>query len=353
MGLSFFVEEIQEQTNEAIRIANEYIEHANTLKDSVHTFLGAPLSGNAYDSAKNYFTAVYDPLSNALIVAAELLIEAHTNFLVRFQEIVGEGDIEEERLLEQIRQGKHLLQAYAEVLDKLNEPNQRLEQAYMRTQEAIRKLEERLDALYLFDSVSSMIFSEVEASLDDLVRGLTFLDTCEAWNPSSGTFDIMKLDLTWTRPVNEAWQKRQKKMDATKLAEALSNKSTKYKVEAVVDEVGHPSYFVYRNGRLSSRLTTELARLLAEFRLTKYQGRLDVSSIEGTRPVIVTVDDKQATISSIVSLSECLAIGYGEDTETGKPEQLLVRIEQGTVTEGLMTVSPGLSELLTGAKVSK
>lgn len=91
MGLSYFVGEVQAQSSAAVKLANEYIQHAGTLKDSVNHFLNAPLSSKTYDSAKNYFMAVYPPLSNALILAGESLSEAHTNYPAKYQEIVGGG----------------------------------------------------------------------------------------------------------------------------------------------------------------------------------------------------------------------------------------------------------------------
>lgn len=358
MGLSFFVGEIQAQTTEAIMLANEYIEHANALNDSINSFLYAPLSSKAYDSAKNYFEVVYQPITNALILAAESLITAHTDFLEKFHEIVGEGDIEEDRLHYQIQQGHHLLRSYSEVLDKLDESNQPLEQGYFRTQEAIRKLEERLESLYLFDSVSTVIFSEAEADLDNLERGLAFLDTDAAWKPSSGTFDIAALDLTWTQPVHDAWRQRQKRVDATILAETLSKKSKGYRVEATLDESGKPSYFVYKKGLLNSKLTSELAQLLAEFQLAKYQGVMNNdASLEQANPSIIsaplTIGDAQVMVNSSVSLGEDLAIGFGKNVETGEPVQLLIRIKQAEVSEALTTVSVGISELLTGVTISE
>lgn len=351
MGRSFFVGEIQEQASEAIRLADAYIEHASTLKDSIYSFLSAPLSGKAYDSAKKYFEAVYEPISNALILAAESMREAHTNFLEKFLEIVGEGDIEEDRLLDQIQKGQNLLRAYAEVLDKLGGANQLLEQGYMCTQEAIRKLEERLESLYLFDSISSVIFSEAEDNLAHLERGLAFLSEDESWNSSSGAFDIMKLDLTWTRPVDEAWVKRQKRVAAHAVADCLSKRHVDYSVEVTTDESSNASYFVYKNGKLNSKLTLELARLMAEFRLAE-QNQLTASFVGDVQPCITDepfrLNDEVFTINRLMKLGNSLAIGCGMNTETDEPAQVLVRTKDAKISELLTTASVEISELLTG-----
>ncbi|MGL4695436.1 T7SS effector LXG polymorphic toxin [Enterococcus larvae] len=356
MGLSFYVEEIQEQTNEAVKLANEYIKHADMLRNSVDSFLSAPLSGKAYDSAKNYFMTVYPPISNALILAAESLIEAHENFLIRYREVVGEGDIEEDRLRDQIQQGQNLLRSYTEVLDSLDESSQPLEQAYMCTQEAIRKLEEKLENLYLFNSISSVIFSEAEANLDNLDRGIALLNNSEAWNPTSGTFDIMKLDMAWAKPVNDAWKKRQKRVDATILAEALSKGNTEHTVEVTVDDHGNPSYYVYRNGKMNMKLTLELARLMAEFRLAEYPMLMDSSEAKSYSVIATTsviVDNTQFTIHGVIDLGKSLAIGCGMNPATGEAARLLVRMNDTVITEALTTISAAASELLAGGSIDE
>lgn len=211
MGLCFFVGEVQEQSSAAVKLGNEYIQHAGTLKDSVNHFLSAPLSSKTYDSARNYFRAVYPPLANALVLAGESLIEAHTKYPAQYQSIVGGGDTEEDRLLDQIQQGKDLLGSYAEVLDKLDEPNQLLEKAYMRTQECIAKLQERLDNFYDFNGQSAGFFSDAEANVTNLETAIAALGK-GAWNASSGTFDLSRLDMNWVKPIQEKWKERQRRI---------------------------------------------------------------------------------------------------------------------------------------------
>ncbi|WP_321386386.1 hypothetical protein [uncultured Enterococcus sp.] len=355
MGLSFFVGEMQAQASEAMKLGNEYIQHAGTLKDSVNHFLNAPLSSKTYDSARNYFMAVYPPLANALILAGESLSQAHADFPAKFQEIVGGGDIEEDRLLEQIQQGKDLLDSYREVLNKLEEPNHCLEHAYMRTQESIRKLEEKLEDLYLFDSISPAIFADAEANINNLEAAISAVSKSRAWNPASGTFDISRLDMTWARPINEAWKKRQEKKEALALTQALSNGNVNYDVEVTADEFGNPSYFVYKNGQLDAKLTAELAGLMAEFRLSEYQKFQD--SPVGKLYTFATsamfiVDGTKFVVNGLVNLGNGLAIGYGVNAVTGEATQLLVRADGAVISEALATVSVGVSEILTGVSIS-
>ncbi len=161
--------------------------------------------------------------------------------------------------------------------------------------------------------------------------------------------------MTWVRPINEAWSKRQEKKDTATLAEALSNGNVNYDIEVTVDEFGNPSYFVYRNGKLDSTLTTELAGLMAEFCLSEYQ-KLQ-NSPAGKLYTVVTsaffiVDGTKFIINGIVNLGNGLAIGYGVNATTGEATQLLVRAVGAVISEALATVSVGISELLTGVSIS-
>ncbi|MGC6768820.1 T7SS effector LXG polymorphic toxin [Enterococcus sp. LJL51] len=258
MGLSFFVGEIQEQTNVAVTLANEYIQDAGLLKDAMNAYLNAPLSGKTYDSARRYFMAVYPPLSNALILAAESLSEAHQKYPAKFQEIVGGGDIEEDRLRDQIQQGQSLLRSYANVMDKLEEQNLYLERCYMSVQGSIAKLEERLQKLYTFDSVSAGIFTEAEANIENLERAIAALNKGGAWNPASGTFDVTRLDMTWVKPIQEKWQEREQAIQ-----EKLMKNLLDYELRPTQGPNGTVIYEVYVNGELDPEATLQYKTYLS------------------------------------------------------------------------------------------
>ncbi|MBP1046608.1 hypothetical protein I6N96_09940 [Enterococcus sp. BWM-S5] len=265
MSINFYIGEVQAQSSSAVSVANAYIQHAGTLKDSINTFLRAPLSGETYKSAKRYFTAVYPPISSALILVGESMIEAHTKFPEEFQAMVDTCDVEEDRLKAQIQQGQNLLKSYAEVLNKEEKTNQRMEQAYMRMQEGIGKLEEKLNDLYSFDAKSTGIFSEVEANLDNLEQGLSAIENCTAWNPSTGTFDISKLNLSWTKPINEAWREREER-NKQEIQKRLARLNA-YEIECI--EYGGKygkSWTIIKDGqRLSKKDHPELYALLEEY----------------------------------------------------------------------------------------
>ncbi|WP_170922918.1 hypothetical protein A5821_000097 [Enterococcus sp. 7F3_DIV0205] len=209
MAIDFYVGEVKSQSAAAKQMANEYIQFCGTLKDSVNAFMNAPLSSKTYDSAKLYFSAVYPSLASGFILACEALIEAHSKFPEEFQSSVDTCDVIEEQLKAEIAQGQALLQNMARTMDKEKEPNQRMEQRYMGVQSSIQKNEEKLQKLYEFNASSPNLFADFEAQLANLDAGLAEVEKGAAWNPTSGTFEVSRMNLAWTKPIGKAWAKRE------------------------------------------------------------------------------------------------------------------------------------------------
>ncbi|MHC5217095.1 T7SS effector LXG polymorphic toxin [Enterococcus sp. LJL128] len=320
MGLSFFVGEIQEQTNTAVTLANEYIQDAGLLKDAMNAYLNAPLSGKTYDSARRYFMAVYPPLSNALILAAESLSEAHQKYPARFQEIVGGGDIEEDRLREQIQQGQSLLRSYANVMDKLEEQNVHLERCYMSVQGSIAKLEERLQKLYTFDRVSAGIFTEAEANIENLERAIAALNKGGAWNPASGTFDVTRLDMTWVKPIQEKWQEREQDY----------GKEAQLEVRIGKNALGGTTYEVYNNGIYDEDATVVYNELL----------RIEMTELLRQR----IAEDKFSQVVSFIGTMVTFSGGIKKiisEVVGAVGERLFVRFNDNSY--GVVTISGGVA----------
>ena len=257
MGLDFFVGEVNAQSAAARQMANEYIQFSSVLKDSVNHFMSAPLSGKTYDSAKQYFSAVYPILASGFILVCESLIEAHSKFPEEFQSQVDTCDVIEDQLQAVISQGQSTLQSMAQRMDKEKKPNQGLEQRYMHVQAAIRKNEEKLQKLYDFNASSPDLFSDFEAQLANFDAGLAEVEKGVAWNASSGTFDISRMNMSWTKPIGRAWDKRQRKIDAKVKAYNLEHKEVTF----TYDEYGNVTG-VYIDGKYDNDLTSQLQEAL-------------------------------------------------------------------------------------------
>lgn len=258
MAIDFYVGEVKSQSAAAKQMANEYSQFCGTLTDSVNAFMGAPLSSKTYDSAKLYFSAVYPSLASGFILACEALVEAHSKFPEEFQSAVDTCDVIEEQLKAEITQGQALLQNIARTMDKEKEPNQRTEQRYMGVQSSIQKNEEKLQKLYEFNASSPNLFLEFETQLANLDAGLVEVEKGTAWNPTSGTFDLGRMNLSWTKPIEKSWDKRQKKIDAKVEAYRLANQEITY----TFDEYGNVTS-VYVDGKFDSKMTLIVQEAIA------------------------------------------------------------------------------------------
>jgi hypothetical protein len=267
MSINFFIGEVNSQSAAAKKMANEYIQFCGTLKDSVSHFMSAPLSGKTYDSAKRYFSAVYPSLASSFILVCEALIEAHSKFPAEFQSQVDTCDVIEDQLKAVINQGQLTLQNMAQRLDREKEPNPFLEQRYLHVQAAIRESEEKLQRLYAFHASCPGLFAEFEAQLANLDAGLAEVEKGAAWNASSGTFDLGRMNLSWTKPITKAWDKRQKKIDAKIKKFKEENEQIGYQFDEAGNLIG-----VFVNGEFDPERTRQVQGLIQKRDIDSLRG---------------------------------------------------------------------------------
>ncbi|MBP2099022.1 hypothetical protein [Enterococcus rivorum] len=216
MSLDFFVGEMQAQANEASRMASEANQAVSLMQQSIHQFLSAPLSSKTYDTAKRYFSVAYLPLGQSVIMVGESLTTAHQRMISDFQGMVGGCDIQEEILKNQIQQWEQLKYQLSLQIDQAKEWKPDLERRYMNACNTVDRIQERLEKLYAYNAHSASIFSEFYASLGELDAGLSAIETSGAWNPSTGTFNINRLNMTWAKPIQERWARREQQIKAAK-----------------------------------------------------------------------------------------------------------------------------------------
>ena len=80
----------------------------------------------------------------------------------------------------------------------------------------------------------------------------------EEWNASSGTFDLGRMNMSWTKPISRAWDKRQKKIEAKVEAHRLENQEITY----TFDEFGSLTG-VYVDGTLDTKMTIAVQEAIA------------------------------------------------------------------------------------------
>ena len=211
MGLKFIVSEAQERVTQATQANNHAQQAAAALQQSIQHFLAAPLSSKAYDSAKNYFIVAYTPIRQSIIMTGEALLAAHKKFLSEYQATVSGLDMDEDELLAEIEGYEDLLRAFDELIRQAKTPRPDLEKRAQNAFDTMQKRQEKLEKFRAYSARSAGFFSEYESSQQELNSGLAQVKDCKAWNASTGTFDISRLDMNWAKPINDRWKDYQDK----------------------------------------------------------------------------------------------------------------------------------------------
>ncbi|MBP2623638.1 hypothetical protein [Streptococcus oricebi] len=181
------------------------------IQQAIQTFVADSenLKGQAYDSARAYYSAVLLPISQG----AELYVEtAETSMKNLPSECTAKCgafllDTEEvERLIQAQEASISALELQYDGLRASSVPMEAKKSnlAYMAKQveihQGIKKdLEEQLQKLFDFDAYSPQIFSEADALKADLEKGLS--QTENSWDASSQSF-IISEDLAWARHLS-------------------------------------------------------------------------------------------------------------------------------------------------------
>lgn len=223
MGLKFIVSEAQDRSSQATQVSSQAQQAVSSLQQSIQLFLSAPLSSKAYDSAKSYFMVAYTPICQSIIMTAEAFTSAHKKFISEYQATVGGEDIDEDKIQAEIDQYQELLHTIDDLIRDAKRPRPDLERRSMNAYEAMQKRKEKLEKLRTYSAQSASFFSEYTSSQQELNNGIAQVKDCKAWNASTGTFDLKKLDMSWAKPINERWKRSPIYLD--KQIEAILNSS--------------------------------------------------------------------------------------------------------------------------------
>lgn len=169
------------------------------------------LTGEAYTSAKEFFSAVIQPLVRGGEIFSAMTAAACQQFTDTYEAEVDSVSLRstdlEDRIagLEQSIQDIEYMDDYLPTVGMgiiaLRQSNQRTIDILLTTK---RDLEEKLEHLRSFDASSPTLFSEVDSFAATLAQGLEQART--SFNPSTGTFIVPNgADLEWTTPVQEKY----------------------------------------------------------------------------------------------------------------------------------------------------
>ncbi|MDA9472439.1 hypothetical protein C240_2659 [Enterococcus sp. 5H] len=154
-------------------------------------------------------------------MTGEALANAHKKFLSEYLATVNGSDLDEDQLVAEIDNYKALLDTIDDLIRDAKTHRTDLERRSMNAYQAMQKRQEKLEKFREYSSQSASFFSDYQSSQSELSNGLAQVQDCKAWNASTGTFDIARLDMTWAKPINDRWEKREKmKQEELKKAEA-------------------------------------------------------------------------------------------------------------------------------------
>jgi hypothetical protein len=213
MGVDFFVPEVQGQSASVENMCADYIANMESIKSALGAFVSdTELKGTAYSSAKSYFSQVYIPLANGIILVCESIKTAHEKFINQYLSEVDGNSLQSEILEQQIRSAQTTIDTMTtELLNIQKNPasfRPGLAQGVYLNQRIQQSLQEKLNKLLAFDGTSSSIFSEINATLSAVQQGLAQAGSGNGWDAAIGAFTTEKLNMDWAEPITCAYTER-------------------------------------------------------------------------------------------------------------------------------------------------
>lgn len=261
MSVDMYVSSSQRQATSVAKMCQKQIQGYEELQRAIDSFvLTSPmLTGATYDSAKQFFISVLQPLSRGGILLSEAVMEACQKFPEEYLANVDSGDLKESDLREKIARINRLTAELSELQDRLHSLLFRQQQngtldgsiasrmssnhSLMATYEQVkRKLQEKLDDLLEFNATSPMIFSKINALKAAVTAGTDLANG--SWNSNLSRFVTPPSDkMKWTATIADSWvirDNRAKGIDSAKVEEL---KDYDIYAKVIYDANGNPKVF--------------------------------------------------------------------------------------------------------------
>lgn len=223
MSIDFFVPEVSDQTSSVETLCKNHIAVMENVKQGIEAFISeSGLSGEAYESAKEYFQAVYIPLADGFILLSEEMMRAHKRFVNNYLSQVDSNSLQSTVLEQQIREIKMMIRALEAM--RLSSAGTSAASAAMiaALRALLEKLKDKLERLIQYHSSSPQIFTETESILADVEKGLQEIKSGRAWNATANRFDTNMLDMSWVAGIKE----RKKESVLQMIKQIISNMSS-------------------------------------------------------------------------------------------------------------------------------
>ncbi|MGM0218554.1 DUF6883 domain-containing protein [Enterococcus sp. AZ126] len=278
MSIDMYLSASQEQASSVSKLCKNQVEGYNQATKAITDFVSSSpsLKGKAYDSGKNYFSAVLAPLVKGGILLSEAVEKAVKKFPEDYVAKVDSASLKESELEEQLREVSQLLGRAEATRNEINSSKTPdLSKSFQLASNAMvigmyesakKKIEEKLRKLREFHAQSPQLFSEISSINSSIATGLS--QAGKAWNSSTGTFDHTKItDMTWATALNSQWTAREEtieKRDKELLKDATI-------IHVVDKDYGVDYYMLEKNGhsfRINEKeLSNDLGLLVKKYGL--------------------------------------------------------------------------------------
>ena len=213
-GIEMYVGKSQSQASSVSAMCKSKTAGYKQLQTAINGFINnSPgLTGQTYNSAKSYFSAVLLPLVKGAELLTEAVEEACKKFPEQYVSEVDSADLKESELEQKIQQANRLIQQSKNAYDNLNRldlpanikapmmSTAALTQMFQQT--AKDELEKKLQKLRAFDASSPSIFSEISALEQAVKQGAAQVG--KSWNSGTGTFTIPSdAEMGWAKSIEQ------------------------------------------------------------------------------------------------------------------------------------------------------
>lgn len=208
MSLNMYLGETDAQKNSANAICIEIIQSMEQTISSITSFtLAFSLQGKTYHSAKVFMTQTYLPLAEGIIYLCEELIRQNDKYPSDFRAQVATTDVVEQEVREQIQEITRMITN----LETLNENTPIFEVSILIYKHMQRKLEAKLENLYMFNSASASNYDTALQLARNVMLGLSQIQGGKGFNRKTGTFSTQGMDLSWIQKLDEIHYTRKAK----------------------------------------------------------------------------------------------------------------------------------------------
>ncbi|MBC2297875.1 hypothetical protein HCX57_00395 [Listeria welshimeri] len=212
MSVNMFLESADGQVTAIKNMCQMHISEMEAVKKAIAQFTAeTALKGQAYDSAKQFFEAVYVPLANGFILIAETLQKAAKKMVDEYRTEVDGNSLQEEALRNQIHQLANLIEesaiCFAPPATDLSANGISANPFLPFYEDQKRDIQKKLDKLMAYDGVSATLFAEVEGLFNNVEAGLIALARGKEFNATTGIFDVSAIESSWIKAINTSYGK--------------------------------------------------------------------------------------------------------------------------------------------------